>query len=354
MNTTVKETLVTEIDKLARASCRLMTDDERECYFTYQEERRASNQALVTTYTVPIRTYYKGAKIGTVKQVYEVDGVIFEKLWDKLYKYAVKSAMGSHQSNHYNNPDVQNDVCDIRYQTFYVLRYFGPTPTGKNFSNFFLTIVNNILTTSARRRGVYREVSAFTNWFDEVKYEDHYIKNHQDYLTDNKEFVCYIDFMFNIYLDKYHKRHKDKILKALVKHDALMNAAFEIWKKSKRNKRFILKPFTFNVGNCESTMINYKASSIYEELGSDSDDTRYLADVLENESVLFPDTDPVLQNILDSLVDSADISVIDDEVMQKPIEMLIKGESITKIAKELNIKVDELRASLRGILPSLQ
>jgi len=350
-----KELLLSDIDKLACAACRLMTDDEREAYFQYQEARRESDQALKTKYTVPIRTYYKGKDLGQTKKVYEVDGAVFEKLWDKLYKYAVKSAMSSHQSNHYNNPDVQNDVCDIRYQTFYVLRYFGPTPNGKRFSQFFLLIVNNILTTSARRRGVYRELSEFLDWFDSNKYDERHFEAYQEHLSISEQFVPFIEYMFLVFVTRYFYKKKDEILEARKAYEQYVEDAKEQQERTGKVKPFSIKPFEFNVGNCEATMVNYKAFSMYEEHDENSDGTvTYFADTIEDTSSTPPDTEPFLRELLNSLEHSLDISVIDDALMKKPIKLLIKGESLTKIAKELNVKVEELRESLRGILPSLQ
>jgi hypothetical protein len=263
--------------------------------------------------------------------------------------------MGSHQSNHYNNPDVQNDVCDIRYQTFYVLRYFGPAPNGKRFSQFFLLIVNNILTTSARRRGVYREVSDFLNWFDDNKYEERYFELYHNYMRESEQFTPFIEYMFSVFVTKYFFKKKDAILEARRKYELYLEDMQKQQESSKRIKPFSIKPFVFNVGNCESTMVNYKAFSMYEECdNADDDSTRYFADTIEDTSLIPSDTEPFLHELLDNLVDSSDITVLDDELMQKPIKLLIKGQSLTKIAKSLNVKVEELRESLRGILPSLQ
>lgn len=394
-----KDKLFSDIDNLALSACKIMDDQEREVYFTYQENRQASGEALPTKYPVPVRTYYKGENKGKIKRVFEVDGKIFIQLWDKLYHYAVKSAMSSHRSQHYNNADVQSDVDDIRYQAFYVLRYFGPRPNGIRFSQFYVLIVSNILTTSARRRGVFREVSDFVDWFDNHKFDDCYYNKFQDIMLNSSRKVPYIDWMFNCYLNLYFAKDKTKILKALKAHEKKTVRDRKKHLQSKSKELFIAQPFHYNVGNCLSTMINYNVDSLYDEVTNDSDTVSFRIDTIKGKAEDIPDNQlefdtALMCDINESVKSLTDLSKAEKALLEtflrlyyktaEPVSLadVAKHHSISyreahtlvtrlerkghlvnnsdkritteELAKQYNVSINNIGKAFRGLVPALQ
>lgn len=146
-----KQQLRLAIRNLAETACRKMSISEQEEFFKYQEQRIASGEAIPKRYKVPVRKYYKGAQKGKKKEVYEIDGKTFEQLWNKLLNYALISSVNSH-SNGFTDINVQEDVLDIRYHCFRILRFFGPKPMGVTFDKFFPLLVHSLLINSANRR----------------------------------------------------------------------------------------------------------------------------------------------------------------------------------------------------------
>lgn len=322
--------LITEIDVLSTKACCKMAQQERDSFFKYQEDRVASSKGLKKKYIAPIRTYYKGDNKGKTKTVYDVDGILFEKLWKHLYMYAIKASMYSHKSNNFQDFEVQNDVADIKYQTFFVLRFWGPQPSGQKFSIFFKLIVNNILTTSARRRGVYKEESDFIYWFDISKYDHKYWEEYQEKINRMKHYQMFVDFMYDKFLDLYFKRDKKEILKARREHAKLKDNTFFVW----------------NSKNCARTMMHYKSSSIFTPIGKDdcSDQGQHvLLDILtDTPRRAIDEFNMDLQN----LKIPAEFKKRKADRIRKSIQRIIEGESLTFVAESFNMKPSRLRKDL--------
>lgn len=329
--------LITEIDILSAKACCKMTLSERDNFFKYQEDRASSSEGLKKKYNAPIRTYYKGVKKGKIKIVYEVDGILFEKLWKHLYMYAIKASMYSHKINNFQDFEVQNDVADIKYQTFFVLRFWGPQPSGQKFSIFFKLIVNNILTTSARRRGVYKEESDFIYWFDTNKYDHKYWEIYQEKINNMKRYPMFVDFMYDKFLDLYFKKDKKDILRARKEHNKLKDGTFFVW----------------NSKNCARTMMNYKSSSIFTPIGKDdcSDQgQQILLDILtETPERVIDEFNIDLQNLKIPL----EFKKSKANKIGKSIQRILDGESLTVVAKSLNMKPSRLRKDLMQVTTNL-
>jgi len=326
--------LMTEIDILSLKACREMKPAERNRFFKYQEDRISSEEGLKKKYASPVRTYYKGAKKGQTKTVYEVDGLIFEKLWKHLVMYATKASMYSHKSNNFQDFEVQNDVADIKYQSFFVLRFWGPKPSGQKFSIFFKLIVNNILTTSARRRGVYKEEGDFTNWLDTNNYDERFWDAYQDKIEGMKRPPMFIDFMYDQFLDLFFKKDKQAILKARKAHDKLKDGTVFVWS----NK------------NCARTMTNHKAKSIFAPISknSGSGEESVLLDVLSDDSTgVLQDFDIDLEHL-----QMPEHLKKQESKLRASIRMILDGESLTAAAKSINMQPSRLRQNLMQVVGS--
>jgi len=139
-----------QIDKVACTCCVKMNSVDREAFFQYQEEYRQVS-GFRKRYTSD-RVYYKGDKKGKARQVFDIDGREFNKLWDLLYPYAVKSVATAHYGK--RTEEVNEDLADIKLLAFRILRFFGATPGGRAFSKCFPLIVNNALHSNFRKRGL--------------------------------------------------------------------------------------------------------------------------------------------------------------------------------------------------------
>jgi len=138
------------IDALAIAICTPMESEKKNEFFEFQERREKSGEACKKKYYVG-RTYYKGLRKGQLRDVFEVDGKGFNELWTLLSGFAVTVANSFYRSRKIFSWDVEDALSDIRYQTLYVLRFFGPTPNGGSFAQLFPTVCRNILSTNSRR-----------------------------------------------------------------------------------------------------------------------------------------------------------------------------------------------------------
>jgi len=141
--------LKSKIDTTAIDICHLMAEQERDTFFEFQEARDLSGAAAPRSYARR-RTYYKGARKGQIKDVFEVDGQGFVRLWNLLYNYAWKS---SFKSLRRVDPLMIEDLCsEIKLFTLSVLRFWGPTPYNTPFSAYFNVIVKNVLTNEFKDR----------------------------------------------------------------------------------------------------------------------------------------------------------------------------------------------------------
>lgn len=140
----------TVIDTLAISSCSKLNKTETKKFFSHIRKRQKTGDSAPRKY--PMRdTYYKGARKGQIKDVFEIDGRMFNKLWDTVAPYAYKSTFKSIE--HFKE-DLEDVVGEIRIQLFYILRFFGPTPNGQPLSTYVKLITNNVLTTAKRRRSI--------------------------------------------------------------------------------------------------------------------------------------------------------------------------------------------------------
>lgn len=125
----MKKDLSATINLLATESVRLMSQTEKEQFFTDCPNVK--------------RYYIKGNQKGLEREVYHIDGSKFNKLWAHLEAYAWKSAR---TSGYYDKIMQEDLVSEIKQRVFVVLRYWGSTPSNQNFYKFFPCIVDNVLT----------------------------------------------------------------------------------------------------------------------------------------------------------------------------------------------------------------
>jgi len=358
--------LISEIDSLAFKTCRKMTPAESNIFFKHQEQNlpsvqmlkkekkpidkmsidekieffKSSSKNLKKKYKAPIRTYYKGNKRGQIKTVYEVDGILFEKLWKHLFMYATKASMYSHKSNNFQDFEVQNDVADIKYQVFFVLRFWGPQPSGQKFSMFFKLIVNNILTTSARRRGVYREEASFMDWFDNVKYDDSNWEAYQEKIANMKRYSMFIDFMYDKFLELYFKKEKKDILKARKEHAKLDDGTSFIWRSK----------------NCARTMMTYRSTSIFSPVSRDEQESTLIDVIRDPEGKVVEDFDidiKSLNTFLTTEKNKKRKEFLDDSKLWIAIKMILDGASLTAAAKARDMQPSQLRAAIKKVTVGL-
>lgn len=142
--------LKSRINSLTESACTLMSDSERDSFFSYQEDRDSRGVSYPRRY--PRRnTYYKGEKKGQLKSVWEVDGKKFNQIWELVKPYVLKSVANSYHRPFIVESDYE-EVSEIRYELFNALRFFGPTPCNQPFSSFLSIACLNVLTDSATRR----------------------------------------------------------------------------------------------------------------------------------------------------------------------------------------------------------
>jgi len=157
MEKEVKKQFYVELEDLVCKVCRKMTAKERADYFKFQTQRRKDKVSVPKRYKVSVWTYCRGKKKGKLREIYEIDGPLFEKLWNKINNYALISTKSSHFSDTYDDIYVQEDVLEIRYQLLWNLRNFGPDLLNTRgvkvpFYERFRRIVNNVLTNSSHIR----------------------------------------------------------------------------------------------------------------------------------------------------------------------------------------------------------
>jgi len=139
------------IDALAIAICTLMDSEKKNEFFEYQEKRRESGEGYKRKYYVG-RTYYKGEKIGQERDVYDIDGEGFIKLWESLEPYALKIVGNFYRSRMMFSGEDEDTLFEIKFQTLRILRFFGPTPSNMPFSSMFTLFCKNILTNEVQKR----------------------------------------------------------------------------------------------------------------------------------------------------------------------------------------------------------
>lgn len=146
--------LLSSIDDISVSCCSIMNAEEREQFFSYQEERDCNH--LSAPRKSPRRnTYYKGKRKGEIKDVYNIDGFKFIKLWGLCKPYITKSVLKSCHNDYQKAEDI---ISEIKYEMFNVLRFFGPCPCDITFSSYLKLLVKNVLTNIANEK-TYKKAS---------------------------------------------------------------------------------------------------------------------------------------------------------------------------------------------------
>jgi hypothetical protein len=131
------EELEQVINRTAKECCSLMSEKEREKFFKYQEKRIKSGDAYPAKYRAT-RTYYKGKNKGKVREIWNVDGFLFTKLWNLVKPYAYQSSYNSRGFDQYM---IEEDLSEIKLWLFKVLRFYGPEPMGVSLFKAFPSMV---------------------------------------------------------------------------------------------------------------------------------------------------------------------------------------------------------------------
>jgi len=140
--------LLSQIDEVSISCCSLMSTEEREKFFFFQEERDSNHLSAPRKFRRS-NTYYKGKRKGELKDVYNVDGFKFIKLWGLCKPYVTKSALRSCYNDYQKTEDI---VSEVKYEMFNVLRFFGPRPCDVAFSSYLKLLVKNVLTNIAKEK----------------------------------------------------------------------------------------------------------------------------------------------------------------------------------------------------------
>lgn len=150
-----------KIDTLALTCCTRATKTEARKLFAFMRTREDDGTAAPRRYASR-STYYKGKRKGQMKDVFDINGQVFNQLWATVAPYVYTSTRRS--VGRFTN-EIEDIVSEIRSQLFYILRFFGPTPNNKPLSTYLKLITNNVLTVQARQRVIktsYHTISLST------------------------------------------------------------------------------------------------------------------------------------------------------------------------------------------------
>jgi hypothetical protein len=156
------ERLKVDIDSLASAACSVMDAEERiDFLLSYSKDKSGG-------------VYYKGVNKGKLRDIYNVDGRLFNKLWDKVRPYVYVSVL---RSKYYKDCDLEDAVMFVRERLFYNLRQYGSVHNGEPLSQRIKLIVNNTLTIEASRvnklgTSVFYGANSFNADHDDVDFTD--------------------------------------------------------------------------------------------------------------------------------------------------------------------------------------
>ena len=146
-----------QIDTLAEKACRLLTPSEKEEFFKNCKDN--------------LKPYYiSGINKGKEREIYEVDGRLFNKIWKLLLPYVFTSCNKSAYNNSFYRDDL---ISEVKFGAFRALQLYGPIYNNQKVSQRFRLWVNNILTNEHSKR------------YKEVKFEDIIDEEETFDITDN-------------------------------------------------------------------------------------------------------------------------------------------------------------------------
>ena len=165
--------ITNQIDTLAKQGCRLLTDEEKEEFFNTTKVKRH---------------YIKGRNRGKERDIYEVDGRCFNRIWKLVYPYVLTSCA---KSVYYNSFELEEAISEVRYNLFSILQRFGPVFYGKTLSQRLSIIVNISLTNNNRK---------ITKRVDTVSMSSFEENNNDDRVFDFEDTENRVEFS-DIYID---------------------------------------------------------------------------------------------------------------------------------------------------------
>lgn len=250
--------LAKQIDELASRCCRKMDNKDRKEFFAYQKAFRDSGKAYEKKYLPggDGTRYHKGARKGQLRDVFEIDGVLFNRLWKLIEPYATASTMRSYYYK--SSEEVRDQVAYIRMQIFYVLRFFGPRPYNTSFSQYFKLVVSNVLTTNAAIRGI----SSFHN-----------------------RVLCKT-CMKILYRDSLSAAKHEQQQHVLLEAEEALNLGLVSLVKTRKGTQEIT-PRTLERGVRTRTL--FSAVSLFESVGNQKEEELTLADIISDNNTASPD-----------------------------------------------------------------
>ena len=125
-----------QIDTLAEKACRLLTSSEKEEFFKNCKDN--------------LKPYYiSGINKGKEREIYEVEGRHFNKIWELLKPYVFTSC---NRSTYGNFLDREDAISDVKYEIFRSLQLYGPIYQNQKLSQRFKLSINNALTNAYSKK----------------------------------------------------------------------------------------------------------------------------------------------------------------------------------------------------------
>ena len=139
-----------QIDSIATKACKLLTPEQKTHLFNTSKQN--------------IKPYYiSGKNKGKERDMYDIDGVEFNKLWKIIYPYAYVSCS---RSVYQNRDDMDDVISEIKINLFRVLQLYGPIYDGQTLSQRVKLIVNNVLTNEYNKRSKHLKAFSIEEDFD--------------------------------------------------------------------------------------------------------------------------------------------------------------------------------------------
>jgi len=133
-----------QIDTLAEKACRLLNKEEKEDFFKTCKDN--------------LKPYYiSGVNKGKEREIYEVDGRSFNKIWELTYPYVFTSSNKSAYGNSLYREEI---ISEVKFGVFRALQLYGPCYHDQKLSQRLKLIVNNVLTNEFNKKG------------NQIKYEE--------------------------------------------------------------------------------------------------------------------------------------------------------------------------------------